>query len=251
MKTASALPPPPGTTAAPGTEITAAPEITAGGDGPRRSPLAYLPAVAGVGYLVVWVAGLAAWPANLALNATSARVAASHQAHHTAATIQYLLVEGLAGLLLGVVLAGAVIPARPGRLVARARPAAVLAAVAVVISVGQCVLGLLLVAAATGHDISRAGDLYALVNRLDGVKMLALAGAAGYLASRLDPARVLPRWLRVTAAVTAVALVASGVTYLLLANALAGTVYVAGPLLLIWVTGTGLWLTVAARRRER
>jgi hypothetical protein len=218
---------------------------------PRRGRLAYLPAVAGVGYLVAWLAGLAAWPANLALNATSAQVAASHQAHHAAATIQYLLVEGLAGLLLGVVLACAVVSARPGRLVVHARPAAVLGGIAVVISVGQCVLGLLLVAAATGHDVSRAGDLYALVNRLDGVKMLALAGTAGYLASRPEPARLLPRWLRITAAVTAVALAASGVTYLLLVNALAGTVYVSGPLLLAWVTGTGLWLTVAARRGER
>jgi hypothetical protein len=249
MMTASTPPPQSATPAASGT--AARPGITAGRDRPRRSALAYLPAVAGVGYLVAWLAGLAAWPANLALNATSAQVATSHQAHHAAAATQYLLVEGLAGLLLGVVLACAVVSARRGRLVVHARPAAVLGGIAVVISVGQCVLGLLLVAAATGHDVSRAGDLYGLVNRLDGVKMLALAGTAGYLASRLDPARPLPRWLRVTAVVTAVALVASGVTYLLLANALAGAVYVAGPLLLIWVTGTGLWLTVAARRGER
>lgn len=42
------------------------------------------------------------------------------------------------------------------------------------------------------------------------------------------------------------ALVASGLAYLVLANPLAWAAFVSGPLLLIWVTGTGVWLTRTA-----
>ena len=221
-----------------------------GAPAPHRR-LRYLPAVAGASYLAAWVAGLAAWPSNLALNAAASQVAASHRDHATQAVVQYLLVEGLAGVLLGIVLAAAVSTAVGGRLAVWARPAAVLGAVAVVISVTQSVLGVLLTSAATDHDVARAGDLFAAVNRLDGVKMLALSLAAAYLAVRLAPDRPSPRWLRVLAALAAVSLAVSGVTYLFLLNALSGTVYLAGPLLLAWVTGTGIWLTVAGGRRAR
>jgi hypothetical protein len=216
-----------------------------------RPRLRYLPAVAGVSYLAAWVTGLAVWPSNLALNAAASQVAASHRAHATQAVVQYLLVEGVAGLLLGLVLAAAVSTVRGGRLAVWARPAAVLGAVAVVISVTQSLLGLLLTSAATHHEVSRTGDLFTAVNRLDGVKMLALSLAAAYLAVRLAPARPAPRWLRVLAALAAVSLAVSGVTYLLLANALSGTVYLSGPLLLAWVTGTGIWLTASAGRRAQ
>jgi hypothetical protein len=128
----------------------------------------------------------------------------------------------------------------------RARPAAVLGAVAVVISVTQCALGLILIAAATRHDASRAGDLSALVNRLDGLKMLALAGTAGWLAARGR----MPGWLRLTAALTAVSLLASGITYLLLAGSLAWTAYCSGSLLLLWIAATGGWLAISARPRR-
>jgi hypothetical protein len=212
----------------------------------RPGRAAYLPGWAGLAYLVAWIAGLAAWPVNLALTATAAQTAASFAAHPAEAATQFLLVEGLAGLLLGVVLAFAV-GAGPGAPPAvRARPAAVLGAVAVVISVTQCALGLILIAAATRHDASRAGDLSALVNRLDGLKMLALAGTAGWLAARGR----MPGWLRLTAALTAVSLLASGITYLLLAGSLAWTAYCSGSLLLLWIAATGGWLAISARPRR-
>jgi hypothetical protein len=220
---------------------------TAAGPGPRRRRR-YLPAAAGAAYLAAWAAGLAAWPSNLALNATSAQVAAAYQAHPAGAVAQYLLAEGLAGLLLGVVLAAALLPRAPGRL---ARPAAGAAALAVIISVTQCVLGLALVAAATSGEVSRAGSLSALENRLDGVKMLALASVAAYLAARArargGAAGPQPGWLRAIAALAAAALVGSAVAYLFRDNALAGTVYASGPLLLLWIAATGTWLTSARR----
>lgn len=213
--------------------------------------LRYLPAAAGAGYLAAWVAGLAAWPSNLALNAAASQVATSHRDHAAQAVVQYLLVEGLAGILLGAVLAVAVSTMRGGRLAVWARPAAVLGGIAAVISVTQSVLGVLLTSASAHHEVGRAGDLFIAVNRLDGVKMLALSLTAAYLAVRLAPGRPAPRWLRVLAVLAAVPLAVSGVTYLFLLNGLSGTVYLSGPLLLAWITGTGIWLSTSGRRPAR
>jgi hypothetical protein len=213
----------------------------AGDSAPRRW-LRLLPSWAGICYLAAWAAGLAAWPANLALNATNGQVAAAYRAHPAGATSQYLLSEGLAGLLLGIVLAAAVISDRDRGLTRRTAPAAA-AAGAVVISLLQAVTGMFLIAAATHHDIARAGGLSNLVNRLDGVKMLALAAVAAYLSARRTQDRRPPAWLRGTAALTAAALAVSGLGYLLLADSLAWTVYISGPLLLAWICATGIWLT--------
>jgi len=58
--------------------------------------LRLLPAWAGICYVAAWAAGLASWPANLALNATNAQVAAAYRAHPAGAVSQFLLSEGLA-----------------------------------------------------------------------------------------------------------------------------------------------------------
>jgi hypothetical protein len=203
----------------------------------------YLPGGAGGAYVAAWAAGLAAWPANLPLNATAAQTAASYAGHPAQATVQYLLVEGLAGVLLGIVLGCAVRAQAAGPAWARARGAAVLGAIAVAVSLAQCVIGLALVAAATGHDVARCGDLSDLVNRLDGVKMLALATAGACLAAISRPAPALPRWLRAVTVPFGIALIASGYAYLTLSQALAWTTYVSGPLLLLWVAGLGITLT--------
>ena len=201
-----------------------------------------LPAWAGICYAAAWAAGLASWPANLALDATNAQVAAAYRAHPAGAASQYLLSEGLAGLLLGMVLAAAVVSNR-ARGLARPWPAIAAAAGAVAISLLQAAIGMFLIAAATHHDIARAGALSNLVNRLDGVKMLALAAVAAYLAARRTWDRRPPNWLKATAALAAAALAVSGLDYLLLANSLAWTVYISGPLLLAWIAATGIWMT--------
>ncbi len=149
--------------------------------------LAYLPAAAGIGYLVAWVAGLAAWPANLPLNATAAQTTASYAAHPAQAAAQYLLVEGLAGLLLGVVLGCVLLPQIRAGMALMAGGAALLGAVAVGTSLAQCAIGLAATSAATGHQVARCGDLSDLVNQLDGVKMLAIAAAAVLLAALGGP----------------------------------------------------------------
>ncbi len=213
----------------------------------------YLPGAAGVGYLAAWVAGLAAWPSNLALNATPAQTAASYAAHPAGAVTQYLLAEGLAGLLLAIVLGGALLPGLRARVGRRADgrftvTAAVSGILAVMVSLTQCTLGLILTSAATGHDVTASGDLSNVVNQLDGIKMIALAVTATCLAAVVSPGPVLPRWLRATGLLLALALAASGYAYLALANGLAWTAYVSGLLLLLWVTGTGIALTVRRRR---
>jgi hypothetical protein len=199
-------------------------------------------------YLVAWVAGLAAWPVNLPLNATAAQTAASYAAHPAEAAIQYLLVEGLAGLLLGIVLGCALLTRAREHGILRIKAAASLGAAAVAVSLTQCVIGLVLTSAATAHDVTRCGNLSSLVNELDGGKMLALAGAAACLATLGGPGQALPRWLRATALPLTVALIASGYAYLALSQALAWTAYASGTLLLIWVTGLGIALTVRQRR---
>ena len=217
---------------------------------------AYLPAAAGVAYLVAWVAGLTAWPVNLPLNATAAQTTATYAAHPAEAATQVLLVEGLAGVLLAVVLGCALLSLARGAgsrvgTDPRITSAALLGAAAVAVSLVQCVIGLVLTNAATAHDVTRSGDLSNLLNQLDGGKMFALAGAAACLAAVGGSGSALPRWLRATAVPLGIALVASGYAYLALAQALSWTVFVSGTLLLVWVTGVGIALTVRRRRGAR
>ncbi|MGH3263766.1 MAG: hypothetical protein ACRDNS_17440 [Trebonia sp.] len=87
--------------------------------------------------------------------------------------------------------------------------------------------------------------LFQLVNRMDGGKMLVLAVLGAAVAAAL----ALPRWLRYTGGALAVAIAASGVVYLLLMQSLA---LLAGPalvLLLIFITGAGIWLGGTGRGR--
>ena len=208
---------------------------------------AYLPGAAGLAYVLAWAVGLGAWPVNLALNATAGQTAASYRAHPAGAIVQYLLVEGLAGVLLGIVLA-CVLRAVRDRVGVRATGPAALSAIVVIASLSQCVIGLFAVAAATRGNAAACGSLSDLVNHLDGVKMLALAAAAAWLAVS---GPTLPRWLRALAVPLGLALIASGYAYLSLSNALAWTAYVSGPLLLLWVAGAGIALTVRRRRSRR
>jgi hypothetical protein len=231
------------------TTASAAASSAHGAPAGRAAWRRYLPAAAGLAYLTAWVVGLSVWPVNLALNATAAQEAASHAAHPAEAATQYLLAEGLAGLLLAVVLGSALLPRLRARVSRRAvGGAAILSAVAVVVSLTQCVIGLVLTSAAVDHDVATSGELFRLLNRLDGVKMLALAITAVCLAAVKSPSPVLPRWLRATAVLLTVALAASGYAYLTLTNSLAWTAYVSGVLLIVWVTGTGIALTIRHRR---
>ena len=73
--------------------------------GRRGRSLITASAVAGISYATAWVVGLAVWPSNLDVAASSLKVLAAYRAHRGAAVTQYALVEGLAAIALAVVVA--------------------------------------------------------------------------------------------------------------------------------------------------
>ena len=200
-----------------------------------------LPALAGIGYGVAWLAGLAVWPSNLAIDASRREIVSLYAAHMSQAAAQNLVVEGLAGVLLGIVLFYSI------RRVSRCDPTwtsrvAVVAGVVVAISLLQSLLGLFLVSSTSKGHLSQSGDIYQLINRLDGVKQLLLAACVVILGVLLRTTSNYPQRLMRTTVIVGIALVPSGLAYLLLWNALAGTTFVSLPLLIFWVAGTGIWL---------
>lgn len=205
------------------------------------------PAVAGVAYTAAWLLGLAVWPSNLDVAATNVKVVATYSAHQGAAMTQYVLIEGVAAIALAVVLIALDMAARRRGAAQLGRVAVAAGLTAVALSLTQCGLGLLLAGSfAPDGKIDGAGRLFDVINRMDGVKMFALAAMA-FAAAGLARRAVLPRWLGYVAAVLTVALIASGAGYLLLSTTLAQAVFVSGPLLLVWVTGAGVALGRTSR----
>jgi hypothetical protein len=214
-----------------------------------RSPIT-APAVAGIAYATAWVLGLAVWPSNLDVAASNAKVVAAYSAHRNAAMTQYALVEGLAAIALAAVVLSLGQAARRGGAETLGRATEVAGFIAVALSLTQCALGVLLAGwLAPDGETDRSGRLFDLLNRMDGAKMFALAAMAAAGVGLFRRA-VLPRWLGYTAAFLTVALIGSGVGYVLL-NTLAQAAFVSLPLLLVWVTGTGVALARSAARERR
>lgn len=214
----------------------------------NRRRVRVFPAVAGMAYSAVWLAGLAVWPSNLDVTASGRAVVVAYAAHQRQAMLQYLLVEGVAAIaLLGVVVTLG--------LAARRRGAATLSRAVLIAGIGaatlsliQCLLGEYLAGwLAPSGDAARAGIVFDLINRMDGVKMLALAAVALAGVALVRRLRLLPRWLGFTGAALAIALILSGAGYLLLNNALALVAAVSLALLLVWVTATGIVLARPSR----
>ncbi|HEX3811847.1 MAG TPA: hypothetical protein VHX59_03315 [Mycobacteriales bacterium] len=195
---------------------------------------------AGVLFALAWLVGLFVWTSNTVVSASDATIVRDYAAGSAPAMAQSTLVHGVAGLALaGVVLAALRLLPRDGW----ARAAGIAGAAAVAISLVQWVLGMLLAGwAAPAGAAARSGDLFEVINRLDGVKMLALAALAVAGAGAIRGGRALPTWLAWLGWVLAAALVVSGIGYLFLVGALSGAAYVSLPLLLLWVTGVGVTL---------
>jgi hypothetical protein len=204
-------------------------------------------AAAGIAYATAWVVGLAVWPSNLDVAASNLKVLATYRAHQRAAMTQYVLVEGVAAIALAVVVTVLGEAARRRGARGLGVAAMVVGLTAVAVSLVECVLGLLLAgSAAPDGEAERAGRLFDLINRLDGVKMLALAALA-LAGLALVRWTVVPRWLGYTGTFLAAALIASGTGYLLLNTTLAQAVFASGVLLLVWVTGVGVALARTSR----
>lgn len=214
-------------------------------DRPRHRPTAL--AVVGVAYSLSWIAALSVGPGNISATADGQQIAAAYGAQKVGATAQYLLSEGLPALglaLVGLALAQA---ARQAGLLRAARTTAVAAVSAAAISTVQCVLGLVLVLSSVPRGATgEAHLLFELVNRMDGVKMLVLAVLALAGAS-LSRSGVAPTWLRLPGYALALTIAGSGIGYLLLLGGLTSLAYLSLPLLMLWVTSTGISLPRKAR----
>ena len=218
-------------------------DLSAIHDRPRRRLLT-VTGVTGIAFTLSWIAGLSVPAPSPKLTASGAEIAAALAGHGTAVAAQFALTEGLPAAGLAIVSVALARAARRSGAATAARFACIAGVAAAVISLAQFVLGMVLAgtsAPGTAHM------LYETVNRLDGAKMFALAalGLAGAASG------VLPRWLRYTGIALAIALAASGVPYLLLLQGGAVLAYVSGPLLLLFITGTGIALGTSAGKPSR
>ena len=152
---------------------------------------------------------------------------------------QYALTEGLPAAGLAIVSIALARAARRSGAAAAARVALIAGVAAALISLTQFALGAVLAGTASPGT---AHLLYDAVNRLDGVKMLALA----VLGLAAAASGVLPRWLRYTGIALAFAMALSGVPYVSLLQGGAVLAYASGPLLLLFITGTGIALGTSA-----
>ena len=208
--------------------------LSATHDPPRRRLLT-VTGVTGIAFTLSWIAGLSIAAPSPKLTASGAEIIVALAGHGTAVAAQFALTEGLPAAGLAVVSVALARAARRSGAAVAAWFACIAGVAAAVISLAQFVLGMVLAGTAAPGT---AHLLYEAVNRLDGVKMLALAalGLAGAASG------VLPRWLRYTGIALAIAMVASGVPYLSLLQGGAVLAYVSGPLLLLFITGTGIAL---------
>jgi hypothetical protein len=197
-----------------------------------RRGLLTVPAVTGIAYSLSWMAGLSVNAPSPQVSAGGATVVAALAGHGAAVTAQFLFTEGLPAAGLAIV---SLALARAGRWSGAARVAGITGIVAASISFVQAILGFALAGASAPGT---AHLLFESVNRLDGVKMLVLA----VLAVAAVATGLLPRWLRYIGFALAATIVGSGIGWLLLIPSVAILAYVAGPLLLVFITGTGILL---------
>jgi len=128
--------------------------------------------LAGIGYAVSWCVGLMVLASSTTVSSTGRELLDQFAGHSAALALQFLLTQGLAAVLLGTVLVGwcSVATAADRTRIGRAGGAAV------AVSLVQCVLGLLIAwIAVPAGDPEVVGAWVAILNRLDGAKMLLLA----------------------------------------------------------------------------
>jgi hypothetical protein len=192
-----------------------------------------------IGYAVAWIAGLTVFASSTQVSTNGAQVVRALAGHQFAAGLQYALTEGVTALCLIAVIWAVTGNAKSGRV----RPTMRLTAlVATVVSLAECGLGLWLsTGLARPGEAGLAGAVNDAITRLDGLKMalLALLAIAAAVAIR-DRTLPLPRWLSPLAAVLAVAIAVSGVGYLALSDAAASAAWVSLPLLIVFITASGL-----------
>ena len=200
-----------------------------------------LPALAGIGYTVAWVAGLATGAPEPSVSASGGQVMAAFAGQDWPVLIMNVLAEGIAAAALAVVVLTAVRAAQGERARQAWRLSVGFGLASVAVSWSEIAMGAwLMYGPVASGQTTTAGSVFHALMRVDGVKMLMLAAMAAALAWLALTSARLPLWLVPLGLLLAATLVASGLGYLLLLPGLAGSVWVSGILLLVFVTATGL-----------
>jgi hypothetical protein len=200
-------------------------------------------AIAGLVFVVAWVIGLLIQPNSPGPVATPTQLSAYYLAHQGAQIAQSYLIDGIAGVALLVFSAALrtffrdhVDATGEHRVLADVVFGAGVAAASV--SLVQAALGETLANRDVLRDPAAVAIISGTLNNADTFKLLALAvlcASAAILILRTRSLPTLPAWLGWLGAVLAVLLVVGGLSFPLGSGALYVVLYVALPLLLIWV----------------
>lgn len=197
---------------------------------------ARLPIIFAALYVLAWIIGLSTGAPNLALNAPPHLVAQGYTAHKAGSILQFIIAEGLTGLLLVFFVTSVTTRIRQKSTAGRAF---IISGYLVgALSVVMAFLGVVLVVHAAPHGTpSGVAQLNDAINRTDGPKMLLLAVMS--ISANLLPIG-LPIWLRAGGYALAATLVFSAISYGLLLQGIAWSAYISGLLLLLWVGALGI-----------
>ncbi|KAA0024808.1 hypothetical protein [Antrihabitans cavernicola] len=197
-------------------------------------------AMAAVGFALSWAVGLTVFSSSTSVRSTGAAVIDTFAVHQDPAIVQYVFTEGIPAITLAVVVFGL---ARFANMTDRLRLILTTCGLgAAAVSSVECALGIHLVGWVVPRaDDDAAGMLFDAINRLDGVKMILLAAAAG-VTVMLARDGALPRWMLLPAIALVVTILISGVGYLFLLSGPAVFAWASLPLLIMWVLSTGFVL---------
>jgi hypothetical protein len=222
-----------------------APSVPSGALRVRRAPHP-LTLVSSIGYSLSWVVGLLVFSSSTEVRSSGTQILRAYTGHQDAVALQYVLTEGLPAGFLAVVTWSLARAIRERATLAR-RLVLTGGLAAAAVSLVQLVLGLWLsLGLVRSRDAGTAGTAFRTLNRLDGVKMLLIAGLAVGAARAIRRGYVaLPNWLARVAAALAVTITLSAIGYLALNDTFAMAAWVSLPCLLVFVTGTGIALSGA------
>ena len=206
-----------------------------------------VPVLAGVGYAVAWIVSQSVGAPNPSIAASGTQLVSSFAGHSGQNMAMFVLAEGVAAVFLAVVVIAVTRPTlRQGSVrLPGARTAAQLGVgfglAAAVMSWVELGVGTWLIFTLVPEGrAGTAGAAWHALNRVDGAKMFVLAVMAAALSVLAMKTPPLPRWLAPLGFLLAVALVVSGLGYVLLAPGLATSVWVSGALLVAFVASFGV-----------
>jgi len=199
-------------------------------------------AVAGLVYVMAWLAGLLIEPSTPAPTASAGEVLAFYRANQAETMIQTYLFGGVAAI---AILAWAAALRSALGLTGEPMPEIQYAAggLAAGLSMVQGAVGeLLALQAGTTPLESHIRFLFDLMNVIDTFKLLALGLFIATTSVVVRRRGAAPLWVSVLGLVLAPALVIGGLAFLVQSAALYGLLYVVLPMMLVWVVAVSLYV---------